>query len=126
MKNIDCNKCTRMSHCCSTGAWVDLEEAKKILKLGLGGEFYHLERDGDFPSGYKIGTSIGYNACTFLTKKGLCSVHIADYGLKPKMCIEFPLEKGKPAPYLDELCIMYMEQKKRRQGKERKKCSGKK
>jgi len=110
---INCNKCIRMHHCCATGAWVDLEEAKRILKLNLGGEFYHLEKDPDYPSGYKMGTSIGYNPCTFLTKDGLCSIHIANYAYKPKMCIEFPYEKGKLAPYIYDLCIMYKRAKKK-------------
>jgi Fe-S-cluster containining protein len=118
-----------MHHCCATGAWVDLEEAKRILKLNLGGEFYHLEEDPDYPSGYKMGTSIGYNPCTFLTKDGLCSIHIANYSYKPKMCIEFPYEKGKLAPYIYDLCIMYKEARKktrRTRRKKEKKCSGKK
>ncbi|MGA2774582.1 MAG: hypothetical protein ABSE81_00735 [Candidatus Omnitrophota bacterium] len=117
MKKIDCNKCSQMSHCCQTGSWADLEEAKKILELGLKGEFYHLEKDPDFPSGYRIGTCIGCSPCTFLTPDGLCSIHIVDYNLKPAMCKEFPYEKGKLAPFVNELCIMHKKDKKKKSKK---------
>lgn len=114
MKKIDCRKCSDMSHCCSTGSWVDLEEAKKILGLGLKGEFYHLEKDPDYPSGYRIGTCIGCSPCTFLTPDGLCSIHIADYSLKPATCKEFPYEKGKFSPFVSALCIMHKKDKKKK------------
>jgi hypothetical protein len=45
------------------------------------------------------------------------------------MCIEFPYEKGKLAPYIYDLCIMYKEARKktrRTRRKKEKKCSGKK
>jgi Fe-S-cluster containining protein len=105
MKKIDCSKCKQQDFCCGTGAWVDLEEAKKILSLGLKGEFYHLEKDKDFPSGYKIGTSLEYNRCSFITSEGLCSIHKINYGLKPVHCKEFPYENGKPAPFVKDLCL---------------------
>ena len=44
MKKIDCVKCEEQSSCCSFGAWVDLEEAKKISTLGLKGIFIILNR----------------------------------------------------------------------------------
>ena len=104
MKKIDCNKCEKQSSCCETGAWVDLEEAKKILELGLKGDFFHLEKDSHFPSGYRVGTSYEYNGCSFLTRDGLCSIHIADYSLKPAHCKEFPYEDGKLSPFVKDLC----------------------
>jgi len=109
MENIDCAKCKKQDYCCNTGAWVDLEEAKKILSLGLGGNFHHLEKDDDFPSGYKVGTSVGYEPCTFLTKDGLCAIHKVDYNLKPVHCREFPYEEGKLSPLVSELCLMAMQ-----------------
>ncbi len=111
IKKIDCNKCPDMKFCCQTGAWVDLEEAKKILELKLPGKFYEFKKDKDYPSGYRIGTSVGYNACSFLNPEGLCSIHIVDYNLKPSHCKEFPYEKGKIAPFTGELCILALDKK---------------
>ena len=104
MKRIDCSQCKKQSVCCSYGAWVDLEEAKKIAPLGLKGEFYHLEKDDDFPSGYKVGTSYENEPCSFLNAKGLCSIHVVDYALKPSYCKQFPYEDGKLSPWAKDLC----------------------
>jgi len=104
MKKIDCLKCRQQSSCCDFGVWVDLEEAKKILALGLKGDFYHLEQDKDSPSGYRVGTSYEDNPCSFLTPEGLCAIHKTDYNLKPVHCKEFPYEKGKLSPFADVLC----------------------
>lgn len=101
---IDCMKCKQKHTCCDFGAWVDLEEAKKILSLGIKGDFFHLEQDKSFPSGYKVGTSYEDNRCSFLTPKGLCVIHKADYNLKPLHCREFPYENGKLSPFASVLC----------------------
>ena len=104
MKKIDCLKCKQQSSCCNFGVWVDLEDAKRILALGLKGDFYHLEKDESFPSGYKVGTSYEDNLCTFLTPEGLCAIHKVDYDLKPTHCREFPYENGRLAPIAKVLC----------------------
>ena len=104
---IDCRKCKTQADCCRIGAWIDLEEAKKILTLGLKGDFFHLERDKDFPSGYRIGTSIEDEQCTFLDPDGLCSVHKIDYKLKPKTCKDFPYENNKLSDYAVVLCVAH-------------------
>ena len=104
MRTIDCSKCREQHSCCDFGTWVDLEVAKKILSLGLKGDFYHLERDENYPSGYKVGTSCDDDPCTFLTPEGLCAIHKVDYNLKPDECKEFPYENGKLAPFVDLLC----------------------
>ncbi len=104
MTRIDCSKCGKQSTCCDFGAWVDLEEAKKIVGLGLKGDFFHLEKDDTFPSGYKVGTSYEDEHCTFLTPKGRCSIHEVDYDLKPTHCKEFPYEDGEIAHLADVLC----------------------
>jgi len=114
MKKIDCTKCERAHECCAIGAWVDLEEAKKILSLGLKGDFYHLEKDKDFPSGYKVGTSREDEPCTFLSKDGLCSIHKVDYNLKPTHCKEFPYEKGNLCDYAHILCTKIKNKQKRK------------
>lgn len=116
-KLIDCLKCKRQADCCRIGAWIDLEEAKKILELGLKGDFFHLEKDKYFPSGYCIGTSIDDEPCTFLDPDGLCSVHKADYSFKPKTCIEFPYEKNKLSDYADFLCTVRAARKKNKKKK---------
>jgi Fe-S-cluster containining protein len=102
---IDCSDCKVQSKCCRLGAWVDLEEAKKILTLGIkGGDFFHLEKDTSFPSGYKIGTSIEDEPCTFVTRNGLCAIHKIDYSFKPAHCREFPYDKGRLSSIAKYLC----------------------
>lgn len=105
-KHIDCRKCKTQADCCRFGAWVDLEDAKKIIALGLKGEFFQLEKDKDFPSGYRIGTSYEDEQCTFLDTDGLCSIHKIGYHLKPDTCKDFPYEKDRLAPFADVLCTV--------------------
>lgn len=111
---IDCRKCKTQEECCQTGAWLDLEEAKKILKLKIkGGDFFHLEKDDSYPSGYATSTSVGYNPCSFLTSDGLCSIHKIDYELKPSHCKGFPYENGKLSPVAKHLCIAVKPKRKK-------------
>ncbi|MDD5432062.1 MAG: YkgJ family cysteine cluster protein [Candidatus Omnitrophica bacterium] len=117
MKKIDCVKCKKQHACCDFGAWVDLEEAKKIATLGLKGIFYHLENDDSFPSGFKVGTSYEDNRCSFLTKDGLCSIHKVDYKLKPRYCKEFPYEHGKLSPLAEALCHLAKPKRKTKKRK---------
>jgi len=115
-KRIDCSKCTSQEECCLTGAWLDLGEAMKILELKIkGGDFFHLEKDDNYPSGYCTSTSVGDSRCTFLTRDGLCSIHKIDYGLKPTHCKEFPYENNKLSPFAKYLCRV--EKAKRRKKK---------
>ncbi len=104
---IDCLKCRNQADCCRFGAWIDLEEAKKILALGIKGDFFHLEIDKEFPSGYKVGTSYEDEPCAFQDLDGLCRIHKIDYNLKPVTCKEFPYENGKIAPIAGVLCVMH-------------------
>jgi Fe-S-cluster containining protein len=101
-----CGQCPSQADCCKRGAFADLEEAKKIAALGLKGEFFQLERDSDFPSGFRIGTSYEDDPCSFLDPDGLCSIHKIDYHLKPKSCKDFPFENDKPSPYAGVLCTV--------------------
>jgi hypothetical protein len=112
-EHIDCQQCRKPSDCCRLGAWIDLEEAKKIIALGLKGEFFQLEKDSDFPSGYCIGTSYEDEPCSFLDPDGLCSIHKVDYGLKPSTCKEFPYENNRISPFADTLCTVYKERLKK-------------
>lgn len=105
-KLIHCHKCKSQSDCCRFGAWADLDEAKRIIDLGLKGEFFQLEKDEDFPSGYKVGTSYEDEPCTFLESDGLCSIHKIDYHLKPASCKDFPYEDDKVSPYANILCTI--------------------
>lgn len=106
-KSISCLECRSQTDCCKFGAWADLKEAKKIVSLGLKGEFFQLEKDKDFPSGYRIGTSYEDNRCSFLDPDGLCSIHKVDYNLKPKTCRDFPYEDNKLSPFADVLCTPF-------------------
>jgi hypothetical protein len=102
---IDCLKCRNQADCCRFGAWIDLEEAKKILALGIKGDFFHLEIDNESPSGYRVGTSYEDEQCAFQDPDGLCRIHKIDYALKPVTCKEFPYENGRIAPIAKELCV---------------------
>ncbi len=111
---IDCRKCKTQEECCLTGAWLDLEEAKKILKLRIkGGDFFHLKKDKSYPSGYVTSTSVGDSPCVFLTPDGLCSIHKIDYSLKPTHCKEFPYENGKISPFTKYLCVAVRSKRKK-------------
>ncbi len=117
---IDCLKCKKQADCCRFGAWIDLEEAKRILELGIKGDFFHLEIDKEFPSGYKVGTSYEDERCAFQDEDGLCRIHKIDYALKPVTCKEFPYENGKIAPIADVLCVVHKENiKKAKTGKKK-------
>lgn len=113
---IDCLECKTQADCCRLGAWADLEEAKKIASLGLKGEFFQLEKDEDFPSGYRIGTSFEDDPCSFLDPDGLCSIHKIDYGLKPEACKEFPYENNKLSSYAGVLCTLFKSRIKNKNG----------
>jgi len=110
---IDCLKCKAPADCCRFGAWIDLEEAKKIISLGIKGDFFHLEKDSDFPSGYRVGTSYEDEPCSFLEADGLCAVHKISYRFKPNTCKEFPYENNKLSPFADVLCSPYKSKKKK-------------
>jgi len=112
-KRINCAECKSQADCCNFGAWIDLEEAKQIISFGIKGDFFHLEKDKDFPSGYRVGTSYEDNPCSFLDSDGLCSIHKVDYNLKPKTCKEFPYEDNKVSDFADVLCTLYKAKMKR-------------
>ncbi|MFC1631163.1 YkgJ family cysteine cluster protein [Candidatus Omnitrophota bacterium] len=111
MLKLDCQICPKKSACCQEGVWVDLAEAKKIASLGLGRQFYQLEQDPEFPSGYKLSTSLNDQPCSFLCPSGLCRIHKIDYSLKPSYCKEFPYEDGKLSAEAEYLCALYEENK---------------
>jgi Fe-S-cluster containining protein len=114
-KTIECSECKTQATCCRLGAWVDLEEAKKILGLRIkGGDFFHLEKDDAYFSGYRVGTSVEDESCTFLTKEGLCAIHKIDYNLKPEHCREFPYEKNKLSPIARYLCEVVKSRRKKK------------
>lgn len=117
---IDCLECKNQADCCRFGAWIDLEEAKKILALGIKGDFFHLEKDKTFPSGYKVGTSYEDEQCVFLDSDGLCRVHKVDYAVKPVTCKEFPYEGKKIAPIAKVLCVVHKSKIKRFKANRRK------
>ena len=117
---IDCLKCRNQADCCRFGAWIDLEEAKKILSLGIKGDFFHLELDKEFPSGYKVGTSYEDEQCAFQDLDGLCRIHKIDYAFKPVTCKEFPYEGDKIAPIAEVLCVEHKSRiKKAKAGKKK-------
>ena len=118
--NIDCLKCRSQADCCRFGAWIDLEEAKRILSLGIKGDFFHLEQDEEFPSGYKVGTSYEDERCAFQDPDGLCRIHKIDYAFKPVTCKEFPYEGKKIAPIAKVLCVVHRSRIKKAKTRRRK------
>jgi len=115
---IECRECKTQARCCRMGAWVDLGQAKKILDLGIkGADFFHLEKDADYPSGYRVGTSIEDEPCIYLTRDGLCAIHKIDYSLKPHHCKEFPYEDGKLSPIAKYLCELVKAKRKNKNKK---------
>ena len=116
-KSIDCFECKTQADCCRFGAWIDLEEAKRILSKGIKGDFFHLERDSSFPSGFKVGTSFEDERCVFLDSDGLCSIHKIDYKLKPVTCKEFPYENNRISNFANVLCTLYKSRLKKRKKK---------
>jgi Fe-S-cluster containining protein len=118
-KIISCPECRTQSDCCQLGAWIDLDEAKKIISREIKGDFFHLEKDKDFPSGYRIGTSFEDESCSFLGADGLCLIHKVDYSLKPKTCKDFPYENNKLSPFADVLCTPFKSRKNKKKRKEK-------
>lgn len=117
-KKVECRECKTQEECCRLGAWVDLEEAKKILALGIkGGDFFHLEKDDSYLSGYKVGTSLEDEPCTFVTRDGLCAIHKIDYNLKPAHCKEFPYENGKLSTIAKYLCVVVKARRKNKKAR---------
>lgn len=119
-KSIDCFKCKTQADCCRLGAWIDLEEAKKIVSRGIKGDFFHLEKDKDFPSGFKVGTSYEDEPCLFLGSDGLCLIHKVDHKLKPVTCKEFPYENNRISYFADVLCTLHkanIEKRKKKAGR---------
>lgn len=115
IKTINCGECKTQSKCCRLGTWVDLEEAKKILTLGIkGGDFFHLEKDDSYLSGYRVGTSFEDDPCSFITRDGLCAIHKIDYRLKPTHCKEFPYEKDKLSSIAKYLCVAVKSRRKKK------------
>ena len=116
-KIVKCHECKTQEKCCRLGAWVDLGEAKKILALGIkGGDFFHLEKNENYPSGYRVGTSIEDEPCTFITRDGLCAIHKINYSLKPTHCKEFPYENGKLSSIAKYLCVAVKARRKNKKG----------
>ncbi|MCX5705374.1 MAG: YkgJ family cysteine cluster protein [Candidatus Omnitrophica bacterium] len=114
-RSIKCHECRTQADCCRFGAWIDLEEAKRIISSGIKGDFFHLEEDKGFPSGFKVGTSYEDEPCIFLGSDGLCLVHKADYSLKPVTCKDFPYENNRISSFADVLCTPYRSRIKKRQ-----------
>lgn len=97
-----CKICDQGS-CCRHGVEVDLWEVADILKYRLDIPkpwFAYLGRSKDFPSGFRFTTLLKDKRCIFQGEDKRCRV----YAIRPRYCVEFPLEDGKKAPYYHELC----------------------
>lgn len=104
-----CGVCGKGS-CCRYGVEVDLFEVAVILKKNPSLPkpwFEYLGRDKNLPSGFKFTTVLRNRRCVFQDARGLCSV----YEVRPRYCIEFPLEGGKRAPFYHDLCHLAKEKK---------------
>ena len=117
MKTIDCLECKQQSSCCSFGAWVDLEEAKKISTLGLKGIFIILNRIRIFLPAIELERAMKIIPVLFSLRDGLCVIHKVDYSFKPAHCKEFPYENGKLSPMVDSLCSLAKSKKNKEKTK---------
>ena len=89
--------------CCREGVDADLFEVSRILEMGLDIPkpwFEFLGKDKRFPSGFKFGTVLKKGRCVFQDERWRCRI----YAVRPRFCVEFPLEGGKIAPYYHALC----------------------
>ncbi|OGU75109.1 MAG: hypothetical protein A2V93_11040 [Ignavibacteria bacterium RBG_16_34_14] len=115
--------CKCMGECCLYGVYMDLSEAKNILKIknnlipifdasqvkDSAKWFEHYEKDDDFESGIAVGTEINNHKCTFLDKNGLCALQklaihegFHKWKYKPQYCVLFPLTVFKGALTIDD------------------------
>lgn len=97
-----CKTCSKGS-CCRYGVEVDLFEMARILEEPLDIPkpwFEFLQRDKRFPSGYKFTTVLKNRRCVFQDEKKQCRI----YAIRPRFCVEFPLESGRRAPEYHSLC----------------------
>ena len=116
--NCDCT-----GECCNYGVYTDSFEAKRILRIkkkiienfdssqctDVSKWFEAPEEDEDFESGVAIGTEVIEGKCTFLDRKGLCTLQkIAleedkyKWKYKPLYCILFPLTIYEGALTIDD------------------------
>lgn len=106
-----CKVCDQGS-CCRHGVELDLQEVADILKRHLDIPkpwFAYLGRSKDFPSGFRFTTLLKNKKCIFQDDIKRCRI----YPIRPRFCVEFPLEDGKRAPYYHALC--HRAKKSRRQ-----------
>ena len=102
--------------CCRDGVEVDLLEVARILEQPLNIPkpwFEFLSRDKRFPSGFKFTTILRNRRCVFQDERMRCRI----YEIRPRFCVEFPLEDGRKAPYYHSLC--QHAKKKRKKGRVR-------
>ena len=111
-----CQACS-FGTCCSEGVELDLLEVATILKeanLSLPKPWFsYLGRDKSFPSGYKFTTLVREGSCIFQDRENRCRI----YPIRPRFCVEFPLEGGKKAPYYHELCYHGKKRRAQRAGR---------
>jgi Fe-S-cluster containining protein len=115
--------CKCNGECCFYGVYTDLNEAKKVISIKdkiislmdetqpkeISKWFEPPEKDEDFESGVAVGTEINNGKCTFLDKKGLCTLqkfamNEGEYKwkYKPEYCILFPLTVWEGALTIDD------------------------
>lgn len=103
-----CDRC-RVGSCCYEGAELTLAEIKAILKKnpGVPKPWFRLVEPHEGPDKkYPFSTVMRGGTCVFQDKNNRCLV----YKVRPKHCREFPLEKGRPAPYYKRLCVVFCDQ----------------
>ena len=97
-----CKICSQGS-CCRYGVELDLFEMVRILEQPLDIPkpwFEFLQRDKRFPSGYKFTTVLKNRRCVFQDENKRCRI----YAIRPRFCVEFPLEGRRRAPEYHSLC----------------------
>ncbi len=108
----ECSMANCNAHCCREGVLVDIRERDNIL---MNASFIHKhlepdqehnpglwfdgqESDGDFPSGFCVGTRATKTGCVFLDRRGRCTLQKVEelegmgrFALKPFYCVAHPL-----------------------------------
>ena len=100
-----CKTC-RVGSCCYEGAEMTLNEMKAILRKNpkVPKPWFRLVEPHEEPEKhYPFSTIMRNGTCVFQDKDNRCLV----YRIRPKHCREFPLEKGKTAPYYKRLCVLF-------------------
>ncbi len=100
-----CKVCQQGS-CCYLGVELDQKELTRILDFHPQVKkpwFRVVEHHEEFDGTHHFITIRRGGTCVFQDNKNRCVI----YSVRPHFCREFPLEKGRTAPYYRHLCRIF-------------------